>query len=109
MKNGLIVDKFGTKIWYQNGKHHREDGPAVERADGRKFWYQNGKLHRLDGPAIEDADGNKYWYQDDQYHRVDGPAIEYVDGYKEWYINNIKIKCSTQEDFEKLLKLKAFW
>ena len=52
----------GNKLWYQNGKLHRLDGPAVEWSDGDKFWYQNGKRHRLDGPAIEFADGDKHWY-----------------------------------------------
>ena len=33
----------GTKIWYLNGKLHREDGPAVECADGNKYWYLNGE------------------------------------------------------------------
>jgi len=38
------VDNEGTKRWYLNGKLHREDGPAVEYANGGKFWYLNGKL-----------------------------------------------------------------
>ena len=33
----------GNKIWYLNGKYHREDGPAIERADGTKYWFLNGK------------------------------------------------------------------
>jgi len=41
----------GDKVWYLNGKHHREDGPAVEDADGTKKWFLNDKLHREDGPA----------------------------------------------------------
>ena len=56
------VDSYGSKLWYQNGKLHRLDGPAVEEADGSKRWYQNGKLHRLDGPAVEEADGTKEWW-----------------------------------------------
>ena len=31
----------GDKHWYLNGKLHREDGPAVERADDSKSWYLN--------------------------------------------------------------------
>ena len=32
-----------------NGKRHREDGPALEFADGTKEWYLNGKLfERMD-------------------------------------------------------------
>jgi hypothetical protein len=36
------VDNNGTKRWYLNGKLHREDGPAIEYADGNKGWYLNG-------------------------------------------------------------------
>ena len=34
----------GDKWWYLNGKRHREDGPAIEWADGTKFWYLNDEL-----------------------------------------------------------------
>ena len=54
--------------------------------DGTTRWYQNGKLHRLDGPAVKWANGNTLWYQNGLRHRLDGPAIEYADGYKVWYI-----------------------
>jgi len=30
-----------TKEWFLNGKRHREDGPAIEFADGNKYWYLN--------------------------------------------------------------------
>ncbi len=52
----------GTKQWFLNGLRHREDGPAVEGADGRKEWYLNGELHREDGPAVEGANGHKEWW-----------------------------------------------
>jgi len=61
-KNGLFVDRYGTKRWYMNGKLHRDDGPAIEYADGSKFWYMNDKLHRVDGPTVEYANGSKHWY-----------------------------------------------
>ena len=49
--------------WYNlEGQRHREDGPAVEYADGYKAYYLNGKLHREDGPATEYENGNKYYY-----------------------------------------------
>ena len=32
----------GYKVWYLNGKLHREDGPAVEYPNGSKMWYLNG-------------------------------------------------------------------
>ena len=56
----------GEKFWYLNGKIHREDGPAIERADGYKCWYLNGELHREDGPAVEYAGGEKSWFLNDK-------------------------------------------
>ena len=32
----------GNHYWFLNDKLHREDGPAVEFADGIKLWYLNG-------------------------------------------------------------------
>jgi hypothetical protein len=58
---------------------------------------------------VEDADGNKFWYLNGERHRVDGPAIEYFNGKKEWYYRGELLNCSSQEEFEKLLRLKAFW
>jgi hypothetical protein len=68
----------GKTRWYLNGKLHREDGPAVEYAEGTKVWYQNGLLHREDGPAFEIPDGTKIWYREGKRHREGGPAIEKV-------------------------------
>jgi len=86
----VTVDEEGTTRWYKDAKCtvlHRENGPAIEYADGDKFWYQNGQLHRTDGPAIEWSDGTESWYQNGLRHRTDGPAVEYADGTKRWYIN----------------------
>ena len=58
----------GTKIWYLNGKCHREDGPAVEHANGDKAWWLNDEIHREDGPAIEYANGDKAWYLNDKLY-----------------------------------------
>jgi len=63
MKNGMIKDAYGNKVWYLNGKKHREDGPAIEYADGDKSWYLKGKYHREDGPALDwPKEGEKHWY-----------------------------------------------
>jgi hypothetical protein len=88
MKTELKIDYFGNKLWYKEGTMilHREDGPAIEYFEGSKEWYLNGKLHREDGPAIEDSDGRKYWY-----------------------LNGKLLDCKTQEEFERLIRLKAFW
>ena len=60
-------------------------------ADGSQLWYQNGRPHRLDGPAIEWANGHKEWYQNGERHCEDGPAIEYTDGEIEWWQNGKQI------------------
>jgi len=80
------TNKYGTKRRYLNSLFHREDGPAIEYADGSKFWFNHGYLHRLDGSAIEAFNGDKYWY----YH---GKHID----------------CTSQEEFEKLINLKCLW
>jgi hypothetical protein len=36
----LVVD-VGIE-YFKNGKHHREDGPAVEFGDGKKEWVLDG-------------------------------------------------------------------
>ena len=61
------TDSYGT-IWYYNdlNQYHREDGPAVEYADGNKRWYRNDQLHRDDGPAVEYASGGKSWHLNGQ-------------------------------------------
>ena len=87
-KPKLKIDSNGTKRWLlPNGEPHREDGPAVEFADGSKCWCRNGKIHREDGPAVEYANGSKFWYRNGKVHREDGPAVEWPDGSKQWYLN----------------------
>ncbi len=102
------IDKDGTKEWFLDGYLHREDGPAVEFVNGNKMWFINGNKHREDGPAIDDVDGTKYWYINDIPHREDGPAVEHVDGEKSWYYNGKNIKCSSNEEFLKFVKMKSF-
>ena len=37
---------------------------SVIVCDKCKIWIQNDKLHRMDGPAIESSNGSKFWYID---------------------------------------------
>lgn len=73
----------------ENGKYHREDGPAVTKHGGEQRWYRHGKLHRDGGPAlispIEGTDKMfEEWYQNGKIHREDGPAR--IDPTRhEWY------------------------
>ena len=104
------IDSSGTIRYYNDrNRLHREDGPAVEYADGSKSWFRNGQYHREDGPAVELANGEKRWYRKHMRHREDGPAIENADGTKAWYFRDKKIFCENNEEFLKLMKLKAFW
>ena len=88
----MHMDRHGNKMWYVNGKLHRDDAPAIEWHSGATEWYQHGKRHRIGAPAIEFRNG-KEWWVNDELHRIDGPAIdyapaiEYAGGHKAWYVN----------------------
>jgi len=86
MKNGLIIDKLGIK-----------------------YWYEDDQLHRIDSPACKYANSNKCWYIEGKHHRIDGPAVEYINGSKVWYYQGRYSDCQTQQQFEKLIKLRLFW
>jgi hypothetical protein len=88
-----------------NGELHREDGPAVEWADGTRKWYLNGKLHREGGPAFEGADGTRAWWLNDILHREDGPAVEWADGTREWWYRGTKLRVRTLKGLLKALPL----
>tara|TARA_R110000764_G_scaffold213553_1_gene299924 strand:- start:246 stop:557 length:312 start_codon:yes stop_codon:yes gene_type:complete len=62
------VYNSGTKKWFLNDVLHREDGPAIERANGDKVWHLNGKCHRIDGPAVERYYGTNHWFLNDSYY-----------------------------------------
>jgi hypothetical protein len=85
MKNGLEIDSNANKWHWFNDNSHRDDGPAVEFADGGVSYYRHGKLHRKDGPALITSAGDRAWY-----------------------FNNIEIKVKSQKEFESYIKLIAF-
>ena len=68
----IKIDENGTKFYFKDKAMsiwHREDGPAIEWANGDKYWYLDDKLHREDGPALECANGYNAWYLDGKLHR----------------------------------------
>ena len=82
--------KITYKIWYQNGKNHRDgDLPAkigyYENGNiSFEKWYKDDKLHRIsdgeDKPAYVSyyENGNiqsKSWYQNGKIHRENAPAF----------------------------------
>ena len=71
-----------------------------------EFIVENGKEYLI----IFDMFNNKHWYCDGTIlHRESGLAVEYPDGQKYWFWYGELIDCTTQEEFEQYLKLKAFW
>ena len=105
MKEQYIkINEHGNKLYYSDKEMtilHREDGPALEYADGSKYWYLNGELHREDGPAVERANGSKFWWLKGKRHREDGPAVEWWDGDNFWFLNGIKY---SEAQFNKKMK-----
>jgi|JI10StandDraft_1071094.scaffolds.fasta_scaffold31956_2 hypothetical protein len=83
---GIVKYPDESKEWYEEGKIHREDGPAIEYLSGSKEWVKDGKFHRDDGPACEYSNGIKKWYKNGELHREDGPAIEYPSGASYFYL-----------------------
>ena len=61
----IMINEYGDKFYFSDKKMtrlHRENGPAMEYANGSKAWWINNNRHRLDGPAVECADGYKAWW-----------------------------------------------
>ena len=98
LKYHVVVDSYGTRRYYNSADQlHRDDGPAVKRADGGKEWWLHGERNREDGPAIEWPGGTKEWWQNGLRHRINGPAVEHADGGKEWWING---KSYTKQEYQ---------
>jgi hypothetical protein len=72
----VIEDALGNKYHWENGKLHREDGPAVELSNHRKEWWlenkqysenafniliQSNKLQSIGVTAIVNKDGHVVW------------------------------------------------
>ena len=63
----ILNSSIYSKIWKnEKGDRYRDDGPAIEYADGTKIWYKNVTYHREDGPAIVWYDGRHSYYLNDQ-------------------------------------------
>lgn len=52
----------GRTRFYNEGKLHREDGPALTYPSGAVVYMQHGKLHNMHGPAIVGHYGECYWF-----------------------------------------------
>lgn len=86
-----IIDHWGNKEYWIDGKRHRVDGPAIENVSGDNEYYVNGVAHRLDGPALDYVSGHKTWYKEGKIHREDGPACYGPNSKNEWYLEDKKV------------------
>ena len=95
-----VVYANGQKEWYQFGKLHRLDGPAIECVSIKEYW-EYGKRHRLNGPAVIKYDNIRYWYQFGKLHRENGPAIENTrdSNHTHYYLNGEYYKKKILENF----------
>jgi hypothetical protein len=66
---------------------------------------------RYRAPSISSSLGYFYWFLNDEIglHREEGPAIEWDDGSQQWWYHGRIVSCESQEEFERWLRLKAFW
>lgn len=85
------------RIEFRNkqGLIHRIHGPSIVSLNRVTAWSKNGRHHREDGPALC-GDGHKYWHYEGKYHRKNGPAIVYSDGSEQYWVNGIK---HTEKEF----------
>lgn len=86
-EGGPAVETARGESWYQNGRLHCDDGPAIREKNGAWKFFKEGKLHR-DGaePAVFTKEGVYKYYVDGKLHNTEGPAIAYPDGTYEFWI-----------------------
>ena len=60
--------------------------------------------------------GEKFWECDGLTHRLNGPAIIiFIENYNEslelngWWYKGDRIECKTQEEFDRLIRLRLLW
>jgi hypothetical protein len=92
-----------------DGLKHREYGPAIIYNNNGRItsvaYYQNGKPHREDGPAIifYGEDGSiieEYWHVAGRLHRTDGPATFRLSGNAAVFSYYLEGKKYTKEQWE---------
>lgn len=75
----------------------------VKEDEDKIQWYLGDKLHKENGPAVEFADGTREWWIDGKRHREDGAAIEFGDGTNKWFLDG---KNLSEENFDAAIKAK---
>lgn len=82
-----LIYPHGSVSYYRHGKLHRDEeaGPAQSDPQGLALYFKDGLRHRESGPAAIYPDGLIEYYFEGQLHRADGPAIVYPDGSTSFY------------------------
>jgi hypothetical protein len=121
-ENGKLKKQIG--FWIENGeKHFYEKELSYIDDTGTPHYYSGPEADNeicidLDGKEIRLHRGDTYmfWYKGNYItHRLGGPAMIINDDccdkdedVEEWYYEGKKIDCSSQEEFERILKLRLF-
>ena len=67
-------DRYGWVQWLDDeGRSHREDGPAIVWPRGRQWWFRHGDFHFAHGPADRWSRSTLVWYEDGEYLRERDP------------------------------------
>ena len=90
------------RVELENGEYY------IEEKNHKTYYDFQNRKHRVGGPSFSNSYGGEDWYLHGKRHRVGGPAAEYESGIKEWWYNGQKIDCKTNEEFLRLIKMKAF-
>jgi hypothetical protein len=65
----ILIEDLGLKWLDDNGKLHREDGPAM--ITHVRQWFKHGTPYRSHGPVIENLDGSvrfpASWFLNGEY------------------------------------------
>ena len=71
----VVHGRLGCITYYdKDGINSRVGGPAnIVIRDGYESWYQDGKLHREDGPAIILPNGTEKWIINNREIRIIAP------------------------------------
>ena len=63
-KEYFLKTKMGSRLYFNlKGNKHRINNPAEIWANGIKIWKENNKFNRIDGPAVIEK-SNKVYYID---------------------------------------------
>ena len=101
------------KLDYEIVESYTDDnGNIIEiiSDDNHIKYYKNYILHRDNGPAVVYINGDEEWYKEDSLHRENGPAWNWKSCNDiSWHYEGKLIDCKSQEEFERIMKLRLFF